>query len=52
MERTRLGITTRRFFPVHGVAVAVALAAFATSASAQPANIDLDEHRTTPVPHR
>jgi hypothetical protein len=32
--------------------IIVALATLATSARAQPSNIDLDEHRTTPVPHR
>lgn len=34
------------------VALALALAAFPVSASAQAANIDADEHRTDPVPHR
>jgi len=33
-------------------AIAVAIAAFATSAQAQTAKVDVDEHRTTPVPHR
>ena len=31
--------------------LAAAIAGFATAARAQ-ANIDVDEHRTTPVPHR
>jgi hypothetical protein len=50
LTRNRFSTATRRF-TVRIIAVAAALAAFATSASAQ-ANIDLDEHRTTPVPHR
>jgi len=32
--------------------IALAIAAFATSARAQTAKVDIDEHRTTPVPHR
>jgi len=52
MTRHRFRITTRRLVPLHGVAIALALAAFATSARAQPANIDVDEHRDSPVPHR
>ena len=48
MTRRRFGNAVRRFVS-YGVTVAIALAAFATSARA---NIDLDEHRTTPVPHR
>jgi Tannase and feruloyl esterase len=51
MTRDHFGITVRRLV-FHGIAVAVMLAAFATSAWAQPANIDVDEHRTAPVPHR
>jgi len=50
MTGHRFRITTVRFVASYGIAVA--LAAFATSARAQPANIDVDEHRTTPVPHR
>jgi len=34
------------------LALLIALATFATGVRAQPANIDLDEHRATPVPHR
>jgi len=52
MTRHRFRITTRRLVPLHDVAIALALAAFATSARAQPANIDVDEHRDSPVPHR
>ena len=37
--------------PCTSCGIALAIAAFATSARAQ-ANIDVDEHRTTPVPHR
>ena len=37
---------------VSGLAVGAASLAFATGALAQPANIDVDEHRTSPVPHR
>jgi pimeloyl-ACP methyl ester carboxylesterase len=42
-------VNTRRM--LHGLAVALALLGFATSAWAQ-ANIDTDEHRSSPVPHR
>lgn len=41
----------RRFGGLHSIAIAFALAVFATSAWAQ-ANIDTDEHLTDPVPHR
>jgi len=52
MTRNQYGITARRFV-CHGITVAaIAVAAFATSAWAQPANIDVYEHRTTPVPHQ
>ena len=50
MTRNQFGIALRRFV-FQSISVAITLAAFATSAWAQ-ANIDLDEHRTTPVPHR
>lgn len=42
----------RRFAGLHSIAVALVLAVFATSAWAQANNIDTDEHRTDPVPHR
>lgn len=51
MNRNPFGIIVRRFV-VSGICAAIALATFATSAGGQPANIDVDEHRTTPVPHR
>ena len=51
MTWNQLGITVRRFVS-YSVIFVIAFAAFATGAWAQPANIDLDEHRTTPVPHR
>ena len=52
MTRNQYGITARRFV-CHGITVAaIAVAAFATSAWAQPANIHVYEHRTTPVPHQ
>jgi hypothetical protein len=52
MTRNQYGITARRFV-CHGITVAaIAVTAFATSAWAQPANIDVYEHRTTPVPHQ
>ena len=50
MTRVLLGIVARRI-AFHGLAVVIALVAFATSAWAQ-GNIDVDEQRTTPVPHR
>jgi len=52
MTGNQYGISARRFV-CHGITVAaIAVAAFATSAWAQPANIDVYEHRTTPVPHQ
>jgi predicted esterase len=51
MTWNRFDIAARRFVAC-GIALVIALAAFATSVQAQPANIDLDEHRTAPVPHR
>jgi pimeloyl-ACP methyl ester carboxylesterase len=51
MTRHRFRITSVRSCASYGIAAAVAIAAFATSARAQ-AKIDVDEHRTTPVPHR
>jgi pimeloyl-ACP methyl ester carboxylesterase len=45
------GNTVGRYV-IRGIAVAIAFVAFAPSAWAQPGNIDLDEHRATPVPHR
>ena len=44
-------VTKLRRFCVLGVTVATAFIAVAPSASAQPANIDVYEHRTSPVPH-
>ncbi|TMA11740.1 MAG: tannase/feruloyl esterase family alpha/beta hydrolase [Deltaproteobacteria bacterium] len=49
MTGHRFRISIVRFIASYFIAVAIA--AFATSARAQ-ANIDVDEHRTTPVPHR
>ena len=40
----------RRFVALHGIAVALAI--FAFDARATPQNIDTDEFRTDPVPHR
>jgi len=51
MTRHRFRITSVRSCASYGIAAAVAIAAFATSVRAQ-AKIDVDEHRTTPVPHR
>jgi hypothetical protein len=48
MTRNQLGITR---FIFHGITAAIALFALAASAWAQPANIDVYEHRTSPVPH-
>jgi hypothetical protein len=48
MTRNQFGIAVRRFVS-YGITAAFAFAAFATSAWA---NIDIDEHRTAPVPHR
>jgi hypothetical protein len=48
MTGNQFAIAVRRLV-CHGIAVTLALATFATSAWA---SIDLDEHRTTPVPHR
>ena len=45
-------LTKLRRFCVLGVIVAAAFIAVAPSALAQPANIDVYEHRTSPVPHR
>jgi hypothetical protein len=45
----RLRITSVRRVASYGIAIAIA--AFATRARAQ-SNIDVDEHRTVPVPHR
>jgi len=44
-------LTKLRRFCVLGVTVAAALMAVAPSALAQPAKIDVYEHRTSPVPH-
>jgi hypothetical protein len=44
-------IAVRRFV-FFGITLAIAFAALTTGARAQPGNIDVDEHRTTPVPHR
>jgi hypothetical protein len=49
MTAHQLGIALRRIV-FHGIAIA--LAAFATGTWAQPANIDVYEHRTDPVPHQ
>lgn len=51
MTRNQLGMTARRFI-LHGIAIGAAFFAFATGALAQPTNIDVYEHRTTPVPHQ
>jgi hypothetical protein len=48
MTRSHAALAVRRSL-CHGIAVALALAGFASSAQA---NIDLDEHRAAPVPHR
>jgi tannase/feruloyl esterase len=50
MMRYRFRISTARLLASCGVAAAIA--AFATSARAQTAKVDVDEHRTTPVDHR
>ncbi len=52
MTRHRFGMAARRTVDLAGLAAAAALAAFAASARAQPANIDVDEHLSSPVPHR
>ena len=44
-------LTKLRRFCVLGVTVAAALMAVAPSALAQPAKIDVYEHRTSPAPH-
>src|SRR5947207_13362296 len=49
MTSHRFRISIVRFIASYFIAVAIA--SFATSARAQ-ANIDVDERRTTPVPHR
>jgi hypothetical protein len=41
-----------RFVIALCITLLIALATFAGAVRAQPANIDLDEHRATPVPHR
>jgi tannase/feruloyl esterase len=52
MTHDRVRTITTRLLAGIGVAVALAIAAFPTSARAQAAKVDIDEHRTTPVPHR
>jgi tannase/feruloyl esterase len=49
MAGHRFRITSVRLVASYGIAFAIA---FATSARAQTAKVDIDEHRTTPVPHR
>ena len=51
MTRNQFGIAARRFFS-QVVTVTIAFVAFAPNTWAQPANIDVYEHRTTPVPHQ
>lgn len=52
MSRKSVEIRMARF-ALHTIAVvALAFASFATPAWSQGSNIDVDEHRTTPVPHR
>jgi hypothetical protein len=51
MIANQFGTAVRRVV-LHSMTVAIALAAFATGAWAQPANIDVYEHRTDPVPHQ
>jgi predicted esterase len=50
MTRVQLGRSVRRFTQ-QGIAAAFILTGLAMPASAQPGNIDVYEHRTTPVPH-
>jgi pimeloyl-ACP methyl ester carboxylesterase len=52
MTRNRFSIKGRQFILQGLIFVAVVLAAHLKSAWAQPANIDVDEYRMDPVPHR